>query len=81
MEKSGNPALKQSVLDRINSIESASHATVFGTISKTVILLILMLIGAFSGWRMKVNATDLSGFIIFGSFFGAMVFAFITIFT
>ncbi len=80
MEKSGNPALKSSVLDRINAIESASHATVFGTVSKTVILLVLMFIGAFSGWRIMANSGNSFPLILLLSFIGAMVFAFITIF-
>ncbi len=80
MEKSGNPALKPSVLDRINAIESVSHATVFGTVSKTVILLILMFIGAFSGWKIMANSTGSFPLILLLSFIGAMAFAFITIF-
>jgi uncharacterized YccA/Bax inhibitor family protein len=80
MEKSGNPALRKSALDRIASIESSAYATVGGTVFKTVILLVLMAIGAFSGWRIIENQSSNSGVILIGSFIGALVFALITIF-
>jgi uncharacterized YccA/Bax inhibitor family protein len=80
MEKSGNPALKKSALDRISSIETSAYATVGGTVFKTVILLVLMAIGAFSGWRITENQSSNFALILMGSFFGALIFSLITIF-
>lgn len=57
-DRSGNPTLSKGAIDRVMAIESADHATVNGTIFKTVILVLMVFIaGAFS-WQW---AATLSG--------------------
>lgn len=80
MDKSGNPALKQSVLQRISALEASDTATVGGTVTKIIILLIVLTIGALSGWRLAANASDSAGIILLGSMFGGTALAFLTIF-
>ena len=81
MDKSGNPALKRSALDRIAALEKSDSATVRGTVTKVVILLALVLVGAFSGWRIAASMTGSGAMILLGSMAGALVFALITIFS
>lgn len=80
MDKSGNPALKRSALDRIAALEKTETATVGGTVTKVVILLALVLVGAFTGWRIAASMSGSGAMILLGSMVGALVFALITIF-
>jgi len=50
-EQSGNPALNKKVLQRVMSIDSIQHATVPGTIARTIFLLALIIITGVFSWR------------------------------
>lgn len=80
MDKSGNPALKESVLKKIGTVEKANSATISGTISKIIILFAVLSFGAYSGWRMITNNSSLAGIVIISSLVVATVLAFSTIF-
>lgn len=80
MEKSGNPALKQSALDRIAALEKSDTATISGTVTKIVILLGLLLFGAVAGWRAVSTMSNSGSILLFGSLIGATILAFVTIF-
>lgn len=81
MDKSGNPALKRSAIERISALETSSTATVSGTVTKVVVLLALVLVGAFTGWRIATNMSGSGAVILLASMVGALVFALITIFS
>lgn len=73
-DQSGNPALSKSAMERVMQIESVDHATVGGTMAKTVLLLLLVIIsGAFS-WRMASSASATLSIMLFGSMAAALVF-------
>ncbi len=80
MDKSGNPALKPSALDRLRLLESSDTATVGGTIFKTLILFAFVIIGAFLGWRMAANNAESLGLVLISSSIGGMILGFTTIF-
>lgn len=80
MDKSGNPALKRSALDRIRELESSQTATVGGTIGKVIILALLVALGATAGWSMAASNQSSALWILLGSAIVATIFAFITIF-
>lgn len=79
-DKSGNPALKESVLDRLSVGESTSKATIGGTAIKTFILFVVTIIGATFGWNAMASASSSVGLILIVSSAMAVVFALITIF-
>lgn len=81
MDRSGNPALKRSALERISALEKSNTATVSGTVTRVVILLALVLVGAFTGWRIAASMTSGGAMILLGSMVGALIFALITIFS
>lgn len=73
-DKSGNPALSKSAMERVMSIESVDYATVGGTVFKTVVLVMLVIItGAFS-WRMASVAGASLSILLFGSMAAALIF-------
>ena len=79
-DKSGNPALSKKIMDRVMEVESTSHATVGGTIVKTLILLTLVIIaGAFS-WQSAANISAGIGFAIMGAAIAALIFGLIASF-
>ncbi|TAH33463.1 Bax inhibitor-1/YccA family protein [Candidatus Saccharibacteria bacterium] len=80
MDKSGNPALKRSALDRVRELESAQTATVGGTIGKIIILALLVAVGAAAGWTMAASSQASALWVLLGSAVVATIFALITIF-
>jgi uncharacterized YccA/Bax inhibitor family protein len=73
-DKSGNPALSKSAMDRVMEIESVDHATVGGTIFKTAMLVVLVFIaGAFS-WRLAASSSSTLTVLLFGSMIAALGF-------
>ncbi len=80
MEKSGNPALGQSVLRRIAATEKTGTSTVTGTIIKSIILLVILMTGTAGGWRLAADANGNLGLVMFLGLFGAMAAALVTIF-
>lgn len=79
-DKSGNPALSESALDRLSAKESTSKATIGGTAIKTFILFVVTVIGATFGWNAMASASSSVGLILIVSSLLAFVFALITIF-
>lgn len=79
-DKSGNPALSDSVLDRITTTESSATATIGGTTFKIFALLILSVLGGFFGWQAMGNASGSTWIMITGASVLALVCALITAF-
>jgi hypothetical protein len=64
-EQSGNPALSKKVLQRVMSVDSVEHATVPGTIARTIFLLILLTVaGAFTWRAVNVGSTSIAPLLI-----------------
>ncbi len=79
-DKSGNPALRESVLDRVASLESTDSASIGGTTIKIFTLLSLSVIGGFFGWQAMANASGATGFLIIGASLFALIMALTTVF-
>src|SRR5689334_8760834 len=56
-DKSGNPALKNSVLDRVSDATGTGVATLSGTVMKIVLLLVIVTLTGVFGWRSAVHET------------------------
>lgn len=79
-DKSGNPAFKSSVLDKLGSLEGAQSATIGGTTAKIFVLLMLTLLGGFLGWGAMAGASSSTMILIIGASIVAFVLALVTIF-
>lgn len=86
MMRSGNPALNDKVFEtRSTALEAGQTMTIQGTVNKTGILLILVVVSASYTWRMFFNAggeypaAAVAPYMIGGAI-GGFVFALITIF-
>ncbi|MFO0882260.1 MAG: Bax inhibitor-1/YccA family protein [Candidatus Saccharimonadales bacterium] len=79
-EQSGNPALSKKAMERVMAVESASHATVGGTVVKTLILVLLVMATGVLGWRAVGNVTGNVALLLIGSSIAALVFALIASF-
>ncbi len=80
MDKSGNPALGKSAIERIGELEATDRATIGGTIMKTVVLLAMVFLGAFLGWRMAANMAANINTILIGASIGGFGLAIVTVF-
>ncbi len=64
-EQSGNPALNKKIMQRVMSIDSVEHATVPGTIARTIFLLILLTVtGVFSWQAVSTGSTMIAPLLI-----------------
>lgn len=79
-EQSGNPALSKKAMERIMAVESADHATVGGTVFKTVILILLVAVAGVFGWRAIGQITGSSALLLIGAAVAAMVFGLVASF-
>ena len=79
--QSGNPALSKKVMDRVMAVESTDHATVGGTVFKTLILLTLVIITGVIGWRVAGNMSGSAVGLLIASSIGALIFGLITAFS
>ncbi|NBV21267.1 MAG: Bax inhibitor-1/YccA family protein [Proteobacteria bacterium] len=77
--ESSNPVLRSSVFDRLH--EDTSRMTINGTITRTLILLVLVVSSALFTWG-KVMAGDVAGAVpwMMGGCIGGLLFALITCF-
>lgn len=73
-EQSGNPALSKKAMERVMAVESADHATVGGTVFKTVILILLVAIAGVFGWRAVGQISGSAAIVLIGAAIGALVF-------
>ncbi len=82
MIKSSNPALGKNMFDRFDTaIPAEGRMTINGTINKTVILLVLLMIPAYWLWNVfSVSGEAAVTPWLYGGLFGGLIFAFITIF-
>ncbi len=82
MMKSSNPALSEKTFDRLApDITAAGQMTVNGTINKTLILLVLVLVPALWLWDMFTKSGMQAVAVwMYGGLIGGLVFAMITIF-
>lgn len=80
MLRTANPALKQDIFLKERVV--GEGMTVQGTVNKTGILLLLVLVSALYTWRKFFTEQDLASIQIFmwGGLIGGLIFAFITIF-
>lgn len=80
-DRSGNPALSKSAMERVMSVESEKTATVGGTIFKTLILVTLVIISAGFSWRWASNLnTSSTALLVLTSSIVAMIFGLIASF-
>ena len=82
MIKSSNPALGKNTFERYGTAVTAEgRMTINGTINKTVILLVLLMIPAYWMWNMfSQSGTAAVTPWLYGGLFGGFIFAFATIF-
>lgn len=78
--RSGNPALGKSAMERVMSVESVKSATVGGTIFKTLLLVTLVIISAAISWRWASNASVNYTWLLYAAPILAMIFALFAIF-
>lgn len=79
--ESGNPALSKKVMDRVMAVDSADHATVGGTVFKTLVLLALVIVTGVVGWQIAGNMTGTAAALVIGSSIAALIFGIITAFS
>ena len=82
MIKSSNPALGENTFDRISpDITGAGVMTINGTINKTLILLVLVVVPALWVWDMFAKSGMQAVTVwMYGGLIGGLVFAMVTIF-
>ena len=82
MIKSSNPALGKNTFERYDTaIPATERMTINGTINKSVILLVLVMIPAYWVWNMfSESGVEAVMPWLYGGLFGGLIFAFITIF-
>lgn len=77
-DKSGNPALKNSALERVGDATDAGVATLSGTVMKIVLLLAIVAVTGIFGWNNAAAQTG-SG-LLWLALIGGAVLGFVTIF-
>jgi hypothetical protein len=73
-EQSGNPALNNKVLKKVLAVESTDNATIPGTISKTLILMILVVLSGSFSWKLVSSGSSMLPLLIFISLISVFVF-------
>lgn len=63
MDKSSNPALSKSAIERLKALDSTKHATVTGTTIKTLFFLALTAGAGFFGWQAAASASANLAFV------------------
>ncbi len=79
MDKSSNPALSKSALERLKALDDTKRATVTGTTIKTLFFLALTVGAGYFGWQSAATGTGL-GLVILASivaFVAALATAFV----
>jgi uncharacterized YccA/Bax inhibitor family protein len=63
MDKSSNPALSKSTMERLKALESDKSATITGTTIKTLFLLVLTAGSGYFGWQTAASASANLAFV------------------
>lgn len=74
-----NPLLSDSRL--LAHTSTSSTMTVAGTVTKTFVLFVILLIAAATSWRLAVNNPSLTGYLLIGASIAALLAAMIGIFS
>lgn len=77
-DRSSNPALSKSVIDRLEALESTKPATITGTTIKTLFFLALTIGAGYFGWQAAVAATGLG--LVLPATIIALIAAIVTVF-
>jgi len=81
MMRTSNPALNDSVFSGYGrAISAGDSMTVQGTVNKTGVLLLLVLLSASWTWRMYYTAADSMGVWVLGGAVGGFIVALVTVF-
>ena len=75
--RSGNPALRADTFQRYGSLSGSETMTINGTVNKTAISLLLLMLSA--SWTWQMPAGESSGLMILGAI-GGFIAALVTIF-
>lgn len=73
-DQSGNPALNNKVLKKVLAVDSVNHATIPGTISKTFILMLLLVLSGSFSWGLVSSGSSILPLLVGVSFFAVFVF-------
>ena len=73
-DQSGNPALNNKVLKKVLAVDSVDHATIPGTISKTFILMLLLVLSGSFSWGLVSSGSSILPLLVGVSFFAVFVF-------
>lgn len=79
-DKTGNPAFGTKALERIDTAETSSYATVKGTMFKILILLAIVFASGYFGWQAVSHNSAGVMIMMFGSLIAALIFAMLAIF-
>ena len=79
MIKSSNPALNASIFNNERSMAGSETMTIQGTVNKTAILLLILVIAASFTWNRFFLGYNVSVFMMMGGIFG-LITALITLF-
>jgi uncharacterized YccA/Bax inhibitor family protein len=77
--RSGNPALREDTFDRARAITPEGAMTLGGTVNKTAMSLVILLIAAGYVWNRGADDPALGGFVLIGAI-GGLIVALITAF-
>jgi uncharacterized YccA/Bax inhibitor family protein len=80
--RTANPALTESVFDKVRPYAGAEQMTVGGTVNRTAILFVLLLVTAGYVWATFVGRQDMSGvmpYLLVGAI-GGLIVAIVTVF-
>jgi uncharacterized YccA/Bax inhibitor family protein len=80
IDKSGNPALSDKALGKINYIEGSATATVAGTTFKIFVLLFLTIAAGYFGWQAMQNSATVPLVLILGAVIIGTITAIATVF-
>jgi uncharacterized YccA/Bax inhibitor family protein len=77
--RSGNPSLTKSTFSRYEGMTYSNTMTLYGTIAKSFILLVLVVAAAIYSWNLYFAGEDVTGLILVGAV-GSLIIGLITVF-
>lgn len=78
--RSGNPSLKNEAFEKHDSQNEGKKMTIQGTVNKTFILLLLLLVTFVYSWNQFVDDSEGATILILGGAIGGLVVAIVTVF-
>lgn len=78
--RSGNPSLKSDTFDKYRGTSVSEQMTIQGTVNKTIILLILVVLSSLYSWNLFLSNPSLAFNVMIGGAIGAFIVALITTF-